>query len=242
MEMLCTVGRIVDISEPILAEDSSFSRLALSLTAILEQLDKRDDATTQDYLVALLLVLLAESGFRVASVTNSSMWEQNTRMVHIPADWKTSEKNIRYKINLVLNNLQNTQSDLIVFNLEDKLVVNLCSRIGEQQMYSMIVDTLKYVNPHTSNSCLRYMNLKDISHRFKDQLCTPIRSNILSTLNLSNPSFLGLPLELQIEIASMLDTWEICRLARCSRTLFDICLDPMLNLKLNKKKPKALGL
>lgn len=63
------MGRIVDISEPILAEDSSFSRLALSLKAILEQLDKRDDATTQDYFVALLLLLLAESGFHATSVS-----------------------------------------------------------------------------------------------------------------------------------------------------------------------------
>lgn len=70
METLCSVGRTVDISEPILVEDSSFSRLALSLTAILEQLEKRDNTTTQDYLVALLLVLLAESGFRVSN----SIW------------------------------------------------------------------------------------------------------------------------------------------------------------------------
>jgi len=57
-----------------LAEDSSFSRLALSLATILEQLDKQDDVTAQDYLVAFLLVLLAESGFHVASVSNNSIW------------------------------------------------------------------------------------------------------------------------------------------------------------------------
>lgn len=67
-------------------------------------------------------------------------------------------------------NLQGTESDLIVFSLGDKLVVNLCSCIGEQHMYSMIVDVLKYVNPHTNNLGLRYMNLKDISHRYIKQL------------------------------------------------------------------------
>lgn len=69
MEKLCSLKRVVDVSEPILAEDSTFSMLALSLSAVLEQLDK--NAIHHDYLVALLFVLLAESGFSVSSISNT---------------------------------------------------------------------------------------------------------------------------------------------------------------------------
>jgi len=72
MEKLRSLNRIVDISEPILAEDSTFSTIALSLRAVLEQLD--DSAKHHDYLVALLLVLLAESGFDVSSASDTPKW------------------------------------------------------------------------------------------------------------------------------------------------------------------------
>jgi len=65
MEELLSPNRIANIFEPILAEDSTFSKLALSIKAILEQLD--EEATHHDYFVALLLVLLSESGFYVSS-------------------------------------------------------------------------------------------------------------------------------------------------------------------------------
>lgn len=72
MDDLSSPGRIVSISEPILAEDSTFTVLASSLRAVLEQLD--ENAVHHDYLVALILVLLAESGFHVSS--NSSTLER----------------------------------------------------------------------------------------------------------------------------------------------------------------------
>lgn len=71
MEKLRSLNRIVDISEPILAEDSTFSVQALSLSAILEQLDK--NVTHHDYLVGLLFVLLTESGFSI-STSNTLTW------------------------------------------------------------------------------------------------------------------------------------------------------------------------
>lgn len=64
METLKYPNRVVNISEPILAEDSTSFTLSLSLRAILEQLDDKK-AIHHDYLVALLLVLLAESGFYI---------------------------------------------------------------------------------------------------------------------------------------------------------------------------------
>lgn len=62
METLKYLNRVVKMSEPILAEDSIFFSLSLSLRTVLDQLDCVK-AAHHDYLVALLLVLLAESGF-----------------------------------------------------------------------------------------------------------------------------------------------------------------------------------
>lgn len=72
MEKLRSLNRIVDMSEPILAEDSTFFTIALSLSAVLEQLD--ESAKHHDYLVALLLVLLAESGFSISDASDNSKW------------------------------------------------------------------------------------------------------------------------------------------------------------------------
>lgn len=72
MEELHISNRLVDISEPILAEDSTFNRQALTVKAVLEQLD--ETANHNDYLVALILVLLAESGFYVSLTHDIPEW------------------------------------------------------------------------------------------------------------------------------------------------------------------------
>jgi len=56
-------------------------------------------------------------------------------------------------------------SRLVAITYGDKLILNLLSHIGDMKTYSMVIQTLKYVNPYTNNWCLRYMNLKEISHR-----------------------------------------------------------------------------
>lgn len=203
MEKLRSLNRIVDISEPILAEDSTFSSIALSLRAVLEQLD--ESARHHDYLVALLLVLLAESGFSVSSVSDAPRWEQNTRLVHIPANWKSQETGV-YEIHLMLRNVDSIRSKLIAITYGDKLILNMLSHIGDTctKVYSMAIQTLKYVNPYTNNLCLRYMNLKEISHRFKDELVTPLRTDMLLALNVMGPSLKNLPIELRLKIIDML--------------------------------------
>ncbi|KYM97354.1 F-box only protein 7 [Cyphomyrmex costatus] len=193
MEQLRSLNRTVNITEPILAEDSTFSTIALSLRAVLEQLDK--NAKHHDYLVALLLVLLAESGFGIS--------EQNTRLVYIPENWKSKETGV-YELYLTLRNADHIRSKLIVITCGDKLVLNIISHIRNMKIYSMVVQTLKYVNPYTNNLCLRYMNLKEISHRFKDKLVMPLRTDILLVLNLMGPSLESLPIELCVKIANML--------------------------------------
>ncbi|XP_011692514.1 PREDICTED: uncharacterized protein LOC105452790 isoform X2 [Wasmannia auropunctata] len=181
MEQLRSSNRAVDMSEPILAEDSTFSTIALSLRAVLEQLD--EGVSHHDYLVALLLVLSAESGFGISSVFDTPKWEQNTRLVRIPTNWKSQET-------------------------------------GDKTIRSMVIQTLRYVNPYTSNWCLRYMNLKEISHRFKDDLVTPLRANILLALNSMGPSLESLPIELHRKIADMLPPKDIVHFLLCSKRLY----------------------
>ncbi|KYQ55761.1 F-box only protein 7 [Trachymyrmex zeteki] len=193
MEQLRSLNRTVNITEPILAEDSTFSTIALSLRAVLEQLD--ENAKHHDYLVALLLVLLAESGFGIS--------EQNTRLVYIPKNWKSQETGV-YEIYLTLRNVDHIRSKLIVITCGDKLVLNILSHIRDVKLYSMVVQTLKYVNPYTNNLCHRYINLKEISHRFKDKLVMPLRTDILLVVNLMGPSLESLPIELRTKIANML--------------------------------------
>ncbi|KAL6442730.1 hypothetical protein ACFW04_002666 [Cataglyphis niger] len=217
MEKLRSLNRVVDISEPILAEDSTFSVLALSLSAVLEQLDK--NATHHDYLVALLLVLLAESGFSISNTLNR---EQNTRLVYIPTDWKLPDSGI-YEIYLILRNLENIQLKFIAIPYGDKLILNIFPYIKERKTYSMIVQTLKYVNPYSNNPCLRYMNLKEISHRFKNNLTTPLRTDILSASGLTSPSFQGLPIELRFIIIALLHPFDIDNLALCSKEEWILC-------------------
>ncbi|XP_072751960.1 F-box only protein 7-like [Anoplolepis gracilipes] len=231
MEKLHSLNRVVDISEPILAEESTFSMLALSLSAVLEQLDK--NAIHHDYLVALLFVLLAESGFSISSTSNNLKWEQNTKLVHIPTDWKLPETGV-YETHFILHNLENIQSKFIAIPYGDKLIVNIFPCIKEKKTYSMIVQTLKYVNPYSNNPYFRYMNLKEISHRFKDKLATPLRTDILSASGLTSPSFLGLPIELRLIITAMLHPLDIQRLALCSKEFYKFCLDSLLTKPIKK--------
>ncbi|CAL1680857.1 unnamed protein product [Lasius platythorax] len=227
MEKLCSFKRVVDISEPILAEDSTFSMLALSLSAVLEQLD--ENAIHHDYLVALLFVLLAESGFSISSTSNTSKREQNTRLVRIPTDWKLLETGI-YEVHFILRNLENIKSKFIAVPYGDKLILNIFPCIKEKKTYSMTVQTLKYVNPYSNNSLIRYMNLGEISHRFKDKLTTPLRTDILSASGLTGPSLQGLPIELRLEIADMLDLLDLQRLGLCSKEFYEFFLH-LLSLK-----------
>ncbi|XP_028050164.1 F-box only protein 7 [Monomorium pharaonis] len=220
MEKLRSLNRLVDISEPILAEDSTFNTIALSLSAVLEQLS--ENATHHDYLVVLLLVLLAESGFHIIVASDTSKWEQNARLVRIPANWKSRETGV-YEIHFTLRDVNNVTSKLIGITHGDKLVINILSHVEEMKVYSMVIQTLKYVNPYTKNLCFRYMNLKEISRRFKDELIMPLRAEILLLSNLMGPSLQSLPIELRIKIASMLPQQELRHLSICSKILHETC-------------------
>lgn len=65
-----------------------------------------------------------------------------------------------------LESVPHIECKLVVVALGDILILNFFPRMDGKTIYSMSVQTLKYVNPYSSDLCGRYMNLKEISHRY----------------------------------------------------------------------------
>lgn len=74
-------------------------------------------------------------------------------------------KNI-YEIKLVLKDLPNVICKLVAISSGDRLILNFFSTMGEKNVYSIAIQSLRYVNPFSNNLTSRYMNLKEISHRY----------------------------------------------------------------------------
>lgn len=203
--------------EPILAEDSTFIKLAPSINGILKYLDER--ATHHDYMVALLIVLLAESGFYLPSTDSDHSLRPKLRSLSIPKDWKSQETGI-YEMYFRLQNVPDINCKLIVVPLGDVLILNFFPLIKEKTTYTMTVRTLKYVNPYSSDLCGRYMRLKVISHRFKNSLSTPVRSDVLYEAGVMGPSLQALPTELKLKIFSLLTYRD---LLKCNSEFYDLC-------------------
>ena len=55
--------------EPILVEDCTYTKLVPSLEIVLNDLN--ENSTHHDYMVALVIVLLAEAGFYLSSTNNN---------------------------------------------------------------------------------------------------------------------------------------------------------------------------
>ncbi|XP_017882418.1 F-box only protein 7-like [Ceratina calcarata] len=208
-----------EMLEPILAEDSTFMKLAPSLSGILKYLDEH--ATHHDYMVALLIVLLAESGFYLPSTDSDNLQRPNLRSLRIPKDWKSQETGI-YEMYFQLQNVQNINCKLIVVPLGDVLVLNFFPLTQGKVTYTMSIRTLKYVNPYSSDLCGRYIHLKAMSHRFKNELSTPVRSDVLYEAKVMGPSLQALPTELKIKIFVMLDFYSLIRIARCNSHFYEV--------------------
>ncbi|XP_015434238.1 PREDICTED: uncharacterized protein LOC107190036 [Dufourea novaeangliae] len=208
--------------EPILAEDSTITKLVPSLEGILKDLE--DSAKHHDYLVALLIVFLAESGFQVSTDERSSQ-RQSLRSLHIPDNWKSEETGV-YDVNVELTNVPDVKCKLIAIPLGDTLILNFFPLVDNRNIYCISVQTLKYVNPFSSDLCGKYRNLKEISHRFKDSIATPVRLDVSIRAGLMCPGLQGLPVELKLKILSILDVYERKQMAQCSSEFNRLCSDP----------------
>ncbi|XP_054007039.1 F-box only protein 7-like [Hylaeus anthracinus] len=217
------------MSEPILAEDSTIMKLVPSLEGILKDLD--ENAKAHDYLVALVIVFLSESGFYVSSSDKDHSQNLRLRPLHIPKDWKSKERGI-YEICFQLGVFSEVKCKLVAIPSQDTIILNFFPLTNEKQTYCMCIQTLMYVNPFSSDLSGRYRNLKAISHRFKDVIATPMRSDLLIRANLMGPSLLCLPMECKLKILTMLDVHSISQMALCCSEFHRLSYEPVLWQKL----------
>ncbi|CAL7947436.1 unnamed protein product [Xylocopa violacea] len=196
--------------EPILAEDSTYTKLVPSLEGILKDLDEK--ATHHDYLVALVIVFLAEAGFYLSPPDSDRSKRPKLRSLHIPKDWKSQETGI-YQLYFQLQNVPDIICKLVAIPLGDTLILNFFPLIEGKTTYTMCVQTLKHVNPFSS----------DLSGRFKDTLSTPVRTDVLIKTKVMGPSLQTIPTELKLRILKLLDTQSLIKMARSCLQFYQLC-------------------
>lgn len=69
-------------------------------------------------------------------------------------------------MNFQLGPHANAQCKLVAVPLGCTLILNLFPFMKYKKIYTISVQTLKYVNPYSSDIHGRYMNLKTFSHRY----------------------------------------------------------------------------
>lgn len=92
------------------------------------------------------------------------------RSLRIPKNWKI-ESTGTYNIYFQLETVPNVKCKLFVLPLGDELIVSFYPLLEEgvaRKGYSMLVQTLRYVNPYSSDLSGRYFNLKVLSHRYNN--------------------------------------------------------------------------
>ncbi|XP_076755013.1 F-box only protein 7 isoform X1 [Xylocopa sonorina] len=211
--------------EPILAEDSTYTKLVPSLEGILKDLDEK--ATHHDYLVALVIVLLAEAGFYLSPPDSDRSKRPKLRSLHIPKDWKSQETGI-YQLYFQLQDVPDIICKLVAIPLGDTLILNFFPLMEGKTTYTMCVQTLKHVNPFSGELSGRYINLRMISHRFKDTLSTPVRTDVLIKAKVMGPSLQTIPTELKLRILRMLDTQSLTKMAQCCLQFYQLCSQTQL--------------
>lgn len=94
---------------------------------------------------------------------------QNTRLVYIPADWKSPTGS--YEMYFVLHKSRNILSKLIATPYGDRLIINMFPYPkGKFKTYGKTLQSLRYMLPGPNNPCSQYINLKSISHGYKEYI------------------------------------------------------------------------
>nr|XP_033327018.1 uncharacterized protein LOC117220795 [Megalopta genalis] len=197
------------MSDFIFAEDSTITKLAPSLESILR--DLKENVTHHDYLVALLIVFLAEYGFQVSTSDVCDSQRLNLRSLRIPENWKSKDTKA-YDMRFHFVAAPNVTCKLVAVPSGDLLIVNFYPLIDRGKTYSICVQSLKYINPFSSDLCGRYRNLKEISLRFKDSLANPVRIDVATREGIVVPSLQSLPIELKIRIMNLLNPHDLSQL------------------------------
>ncbi|XP_043480457.1 F-box only protein 7-like [Leptopilina heterotoma] len=121
------------------------------------------------------------------------------KSLRIPENWKTDGI---YRIAFRYNIGGDFTCKLVAIPVGDKIVLNFSSR----SLYCIVLQTLKYINPHSSEIGGKFWNLKEFSYRLKNEILTPLRVELLTAFGLPSPSLLGVPEEVKSYIFKMLDS------------------------------------
>ncbi|XP_015603247.1 uncharacterized protein LOC107271584 [Cephus cinctus] len=212
------------MNQPILLEESTPFKLSRVLERLMTSLPR--NASHHDHLMAALIVLLAEAGFWPYEMTvDNTVKRWHTDLLKIPEKLKTEDGIYRMKLSLPI--LPHKVCKLIAIPTGDVLVVNLIPPSENVTTgYNMAIQTLKYFNPHSSDLAGRYINLKELSFRFKDGLTTPLRTDLLQDEGIINPSLQGLPVEIKLHILKMLPIRTVRRIGECNRELYSLSKAP----------------
>ncbi|XP_033215979.1 F-box only protein 7-like [Belonocnema kinseyi] len=202
------------MSHPYLVEESSLVELAPNLERLVMSLD--NNANHHDYLVAVVIVVLAETGFFITPEDDQEGWRISS--LYIPRNWKS---NGIYQFTLRYNISREIVCKLVGVPTGDTMILNLCN--GSTRC--IVFQTLKYINPHSSDISGRFWNLKEFSFRLKNELLTPLRVELLTKFGLPSPSLHGLPEELKIHIFRRLDPKSRRNLSLCCQQYSEINLE-----------------
>lgn len=198
---------------PYLVEESSLVQLAPILENLVKSLP--NNATKDDYLIAVVIVVLAETGFFIPPDNDRERW--SIRSLRIPENWKSDGI---YQITFQYNIGSDFTCKLVAIPVGDKIILNFFC----QSLRCIVYQTLKYINPHSSEVSGKFWNLKEFSFRLKNEILTPLRVKLLTQFGLPSPSLFGLPEEVKILIFRMLDSKSRKNLKICCPQFFDSSL------------------
>lgn len=233
------------MSVPILVEESTPFRLSSNLENIAKTLS--EGAVHHDYVMALVIVLMTEAGFSIATKDNDQGYRYSGLLIlvtvyrnsdlnpHrlsktslvIPDDWR-SEITGNYTVRFYLDQVPERECKIVAIPSGDTLILNLILDNEDKRVFSKAVQTVKYVNIYSSDLPGRYLNLKEFSFGFKNALSTPARGEVLSSAGITNPSLRGLPAEMKIRILEMLDVNSLAKVARISKEFFELSREPRI--------------
>ncbi|XP_051166672.1 uncharacterized protein LOC127284973 [Leptopilina boulardi] len=200
------------MNAPYLVEESSLVQLAPNLENLVKSLP--NNATQNDYLITVVIVVLAETGFFIPS--DNDQERCSIKSLRIPQNWKSVDG--IYRITFQYNIGRDFTCKLVAIPIGDKVILNFSS----QSLRCLVSQTLKYINPHSSEISGKFWNLKEFSFRLKNEVLTPLRVELLTTFGLPSPSLFGLPEEVKVYILRMLDSKSKRNLFLCCPHFSDI--------------------
>ncbi|KAJ9598989.1 hypothetical protein L9F63_010583 [Diploptera punctata] len=231
----------------VVEESSSFQiphTLEVKISSLIMERNESDSNNmSMDLLVVVIYELMIEAGFtpinappinsdkdkKAASQYISTQNMQCYR--NLPQNWKQNQIYVMSFVLLPFN--EKYKCRLIAVPCGDSLIANAIvdTYVGEKLIKDRCIcfKILDYViNPNSSKHAEKFVNLKDLSYKFKDGITSPIRCEILTNEGAVNPSLLGLPDEIKLKILGNLPVKDIKNISKSCRRMFFLSKDQSL--------------